>query len=211
MRLRIATTTVMALALLGMTTPAEAQSSDGTRWGAVVSFTPEWHMPSYQHEILDADVVTLRGDEYTVGVSRGRTSDGDWGLVFVRRRINDGGIVRRGDETLTVDGHGRMTGVMIYQYDKYFDAGPIEVGASYGIGAGWTSGGARRDSPGQPSSRRDVADLFGRGGKAWSFVPLVRYELMAGAAINSHVKVRAGIGVLFPGHSRVTISAVIFP
>lgn len=201
----------MALALLASTTPADAQTTESTRWGATASFTPEWHMPTYQHGILDADVVTLRGDEYTVGVSRGRTSDGDWGVLFVRRRIDDGGMVRRGDETLTVAGHGRMVGVMVYQYDKYFDAGPVEVGASYGIGAGWTSGGVQRDRPGQPSTRGELKEVFGRGGKAWSMVPLARYELMVGAAINTHLKVRAGLGVMFPGHSRVTIAAVIFP
>jgi hypothetical protein len=201
----------MALALLVMTTPAEAQGSDGTRWGAVVSFTPEWHMPSYQHQILDADVVTIRGDEYTVGVSRGRTSDGDWGVLFIRRRIDDGGLVRRGNETLTVAGHGRMVGAMVYQYDKYFDAGPVEIGASYGIGVGSTTGGVQRDIPGLPSSRGALKEVFGRGGKAWSVVPLARYELMVGAAINAHLKFRAGLGVMFPGHSRVTISAVVFP
>ena len=70
--------------------PAAAQGDDGKHFGVSVSFSPYWKS---RNDLLFTmgleDVGTLEGTEFTVGMVRGRTFGGEWGVSFVRKPFKD--------------------------------------------------------------------------------------------------------------------------
>jgi hypothetical protein len=79
---------------------AEAQTQpDGTRWGAGASVVPVWGIPSGEGPLAKlAELVHESGDfgidvdgvDFRVGVVRGRSLSGEWGVSYVRRTMKDG-------------------------------------------------------------------------------------------------------------------------
>ena len=70
--------------------PARAQGDDGKHFGVSVSYAPYWKS---RGDLLFTmgleDVGTIEGTEFTVGMVRGRTFGGEWGVSFVRKPFND--------------------------------------------------------------------------------------------------------------------------
>lgn len=82
----------LLLALLtGVTpAPAAAQGDDDPHFGVGVSFAPFWKSRS---DLLVTtgleDVGTIEGTEFSIGLVRGRTRGGEWGVSFVRKPFKD--------------------------------------------------------------------------------------------------------------------------
>ena len=67
--------------------PAEPRSF----WGITGSFAPRWRVPSgFGKLAFDAEDTDIFGSEFRIGIVRGRPDGGDWGISFVRKRINPG-------------------------------------------------------------------------------------------------------------------------
>jgi hypothetical protein len=84
--------TLIAASLLAcvLPAPAAAQGDDGKHFGVSVSFSPYWKSRSdYLVTMGLEDVGTLEGTEFTVGMVRGRTFGGEWGVSFVRKPFKD--------------------------------------------------------------------------------------------------------------------------
>jgi hypothetical protein len=73
-------------------TPAFAQDGKASHWGVIFSFTPTWKAnQTFQDLFLVEDVnETFEGSEFTIGVARGSTLGGNWGVSYVRKSIKDG-------------------------------------------------------------------------------------------------------------------------
>jgi hypothetical protein len=79
-------------------TPSTAGAQDKTRaagndshWGVRVYVTPAWELTdSIKDKIFDENEDgTWKGSEFGVGVARGSTLGGDWGVSFVRKPFDD--------------------------------------------------------------------------------------------------------------------------
>jgi hypothetical protein len=84
--------TLIAALLLtcALPAPAAAQGDDGKHFGVSVSFSPYWKSRNdYLVTMGLEDVGTLEGTEFTVGMVRGRTFGGEWGVSFVRKPFKD--------------------------------------------------------------------------------------------------------------------------
>lgn len=77
---------------------AMAQQRPAASWGVIGTVVPTWQIPSnlevvaglhFSEENLSIKEQDLRGDEFRIGVVRGRPLGGDWGVSFVRRRYAD--------------------------------------------------------------------------------------------------------------------------
>jgi hypothetical protein len=71
--------------------PVPARASQASHWGATGSLTPTWTANEQWRSLLLSDGnLPMKGSEFTIGVVRGSTGGGDWGVSFVRKRFNDG-------------------------------------------------------------------------------------------------------------------------
>jgi hypothetical protein len=69
---------------------AQAQGTRDSHWGIGASWTPNWTLlKSVKNVIFEGDG-TIKGSEFTVGIVRGSTRGGDWGVSFVRKPFKDG-------------------------------------------------------------------------------------------------------------------------
>jgi hypothetical protein len=80
----------LILALLAVPTPAAAQ--DESRWGIAGSFVPRWEFIQFLEDSMEREV-DMEGQDFRVGIIRGRQLGGEWGVSYVQRRIEDDSIV----------------------------------------------------------------------------------------------------------------------
>ena len=69
-----------------------AQAQDGSHWGIVGGFVPKWEASSSMEELATfvfTDAEILEGSEFRIGIVRGRTLSGDWGVSFIRKTFDD--------------------------------------------------------------------------------------------------------------------------
>ncbi|MEQ1869304.1 MAG: hypothetical protein ABL961_04715 [Vicinamibacterales bacterium] len=72
--------------------PVLAQSSKDSHWGLGASFTPTWtSRDDFREKIFSLEGEgSVEGTAFTIGVVRGSTAGGDWGVSFVKKPIKDG-------------------------------------------------------------------------------------------------------------------------
>ena len=87
---------IFVLALWAATLAPAAAQEDKSHWGVSASFVPRWRVPAEARILFDADKVSVDGSEFRIGLVRGRTLSGDWGVSFVRKTLKDGSRVERG-------------------------------------------------------------------------------------------------------------------
>lgn len=76
---------------------AQAQSDD-KRWGIGLSFAPQWKASETLQKYVIAGEGLLEGAEFSIGVERGRTLGGTWGVRYVQKAIKSDTRVREIDE-----------------------------------------------------------------------------------------------------------------
>ena len=86
-QLLVCTLTLVVLVIaLAWPSTALAQGDDGKHFGVSVSYSPYWKS---RGDLLFTmgleDVGTIEGTEFTIGMVRGRTLGGEWGVSFVRK------------------------------------------------------------------------------------------------------------------------------
>jgi hypothetical protein len=88
--------------LFGAFTPLTAGAQDkstaagkDSHWGVRVYITPAWEITdSIKDKLFDeGEDGTLKGSEFGVGVARGSTLGGDWGVSFVRKPFDDDSVI----------------------------------------------------------------------------------------------------------------------
>jgi hypothetical protein len=133
-------------------TPAAAQGG-GSHWGASVSFTPQWKAHDTFKDLLwTEEEGDLEGSEFTVGIVRGSTLGGEWGVSYVRKPIKDGTTFVEVDEDVQPNFVTRSTYQAIF-HDVYLDGiefhrffafatikNRVQIGLNVGGGIAWTKG-----------------------------------------------------------------------
>lgn len=77
---------------------AQAQRTNDSHWGVAASSTPNWTLAEPVRKLIFEGDGTIEGSEFTVGLVRGSTRGGDWGVSFVRKPFKDGSGETTSDE-----------------------------------------------------------------------------------------------------------------
>ena len=81
---------VLLSVLVGVIPAPVLAQGEKSHWGVNASFTPEWTLMEQLRKLMFDEQGTLSGREFTIGVVRGSTRGGDWGVSFVRKPFTDG-------------------------------------------------------------------------------------------------------------------------
>lgn len=208
-RTQAATGVALLTAILGTSTLANAQPRRNY-WGLEGTVTPKWRVPEWQKIAFDADSVDLAGKEFRIGVVRGRALGGDWGISYVHRTLNDSAAaVVQSDGDVIATTANSLRGVEIHRYAPFGTIRDrVQIGASFGIGAGWLRGEVLQTRPGSAPQTQPAKLLFSPGDVDFPVVPLGRLELAAAAIIGPNLKLKASGGLSFPGQQFVSLSVL---
>ena len=84
---------VVFFAVLSLATSASAQTNEPTTFGIQVSFGPQWQIMPQVGNLFRSDI-DLTGREVRVGMVRGRTLGGDWGVSYTHNKVSDTSFIQ---------------------------------------------------------------------------------------------------------------------
>jgi hypothetical protein len=96
---------VVFVALILALLPSVSAAQDASHWGIVGSFTPIWKVPSQLEDLFEG-TVDIKGTDFSVGIARGRSRGGDWGVSFIHKKFKDGSRVEKIEEDCTSFSNG---------------------------------------------------------------------------------------------------------
>jgi hypothetical protein len=85
--------------------PGASAAQDASHWGVVGSVTPQWKVPTQLETLFDG-TVDIKGTDFSVGIARGRSLSGDWGVSFIRKKFKDGSLIEGIEEDCTSFSNG---------------------------------------------------------------------------------------------------------
>jgi hypothetical protein len=212
--------------------PAFAQDSS---WGVAGTLVPKWNVPeenALSTVLFDAERVDVNGSEFRIGFVRGRMLSGDWGVSYVRRRIDDGSTIVSESfsdpelpgltlgETLTTRGI-QIDGLEVHKFTPFGTIKRrVQIGLLFGGGIGFTKGVIESRQvfpdfvqvgnsfvvvPREVLETRDAEELIYPGN---GLVPLGRLEVAVAGLVAPGLKVRASGGLAFPGVQTFSITGL---
>jgi hypothetical protein len=214
--------------LVTIALPGMAAAQDRSYWGVGVSFVPAWTAtPRVQAFLIDGDG-TLQGSEFSVGMVRGSTRGGDWGVSFVRKPFKEGmTFVESSSDCFTPTQCFGFTQTQVF-HDSYvngFEAhgsfsfvtikNLVQVGMNVGGGVGRVRGTVEETyeftsthpQTGQPlPPERDVT-VRPADEVLYKLMPLFKLEAQGAVILTPALKVKVAGGLNLPGTS-FRVSAV---
>jgi hypothetical protein len=216
----------LVVVMLGTATPARAQSSE-SRWGVNVSFTPSWKANDGLGSSLQwaPEGLIHEGTELTLGVAKGRTLGGDWGVSYVRKPIKDQTIVETNTasfcpnpttcQTLTDEFRQDLKDVVVDGVEAHFFipfatiSNRLQLGVNVGGGVGFSSGTVTQTftttttttTSGQPpvvKTEVSSSDEDAAGDVIGSTVALVKAEFQAAVILAPGLKLKVAAGLNAP-------------
>lgn len=148
--------TILVLVLIcPLAASAQRPPDEQPKWGVGFSITPSWQIADRFIELFDleeGESATMSGSEFTIGIVRGSTRGGDWGVSFVHKSLDDGSggvdvgedcftatVCRPTTETVrTLD--VKYTGVEGHKFLAFFKRPRVQVGLNIAGGVGKPSG-----------------------------------------------------------------------
>jgi hypothetical protein len=213
MQLRI----VILVACFVVTGPAVALAQiDDPAWGITAAFAPRWRVPTFIEGRFDVTSVDLTGRELRVGVVRGTTFGGEWGISLVHKRLSDTGAV-------TVDGSdgiarfttedSELLGVEVHRFFPFGRIGDrVQVGVNLAGGIAQIRGFVRGEyDPFSADAESFTAtvpsrEIFEYTGRDIDWLPIAKAQLAVAALVGERAKVRIGGGINLPGYEIVNVS-----
>lgn len=214
---------------------AAAPSPDPTKshWGLSGSFTPTWKVPEALGDMFDG-TVDISGSEFTIGLVRGRSTSGDWGISFVRKPFKDGSTVSKPDEdcfdstcfdrsTRVVTKGVVLTGAELHKFIPFGTIkGRVQIGLNLSAGVATFKGSIEETehdydttfTPGNPNpvrtptttvTTKDAKELV----DSLSVVPLAHLGVVVAVIAGPNVKLRWEGGLSLPGYSYARLMATI--
>ena len=221
------------LVFAAMPSASQAQS----HWGASVSFTPPWSADSQLQETLwGLEGGGLEGTEFTVGIVRGSTTGGDWGVSYFRRPVKDSVVSTTADSECSTTGgftncyaysntiaaHGVY--VLGIEAHKFFSFGTIaqrvQLGLNIAGGIGFPRGTFEQTStnestltgpPGFPPQTFSSTDTYTSPANEtfYTYVPSAKVEAQAAIVVAPALKIKVSGGLNLPSAFAFRVGAVV--
>lgn len=210
---------LICAAVLGV--PAAASAQGGSHWGVGGSIVPRWEFLQPIAELMDI-ATDAEGSEMRIGVVRGRDLGGDWGVMFIRKKVDDGSIWQLGEGacvqttpaasvctrgTYHLTRNAQLTGVEIYRFIPFGTiARRVQPGVTIAGGIGRLEGETDRfiehlqvSGTGAGSLIETLGPgLFRETVRDFEVIPIGRVEVGVGVIVAPGLKVRVSAGVSFP-------------
>ena len=205
------TAIVFCLAALLLPATAHAQIDD-TSWGIEAGFSPRWTIPgSLLAGLFDADTLDVRGPELRVGVIRGTTLGGEWGISLVNKRLSKQSTIEvngSGSVLTVVAEDAEMLGVEVHKFIPFGRVRQVQIGANVGGGIAQLRGFVTGTYIAGTSTRFTLPfpEAFAVAGREIDWLPIGRAELAAAALVGQRLKVRVSGGFNMPGIQVVSVS-----
>ncbi len=228
---RLSTLSIGLGLLIASASPALAQSDDA-RWGIGASFTPKWKANTdIQNLLLVEGDPPVEGTEFTIGLVRGSTRGGDWGISYVRKPVTEGLTVTEVEES-SDPGFGYRAsfaqtfrgvyyqGVEIHKFWPFGTiAGRVQIGLNMAGGVAsikgeidetidtvmqitWPDGTVMTDAQ-RDSVTGPVTDYV------YKLQPLAKLELQGAVIVAPALKIKVSAGVNAPSTFSFRVGAVV--
>jgi len=204
----------LLLCVCALAFPGGAQAQiDDTSWGITAGVSPRWSMPgTLLAELFDATTLDVKGPEFRVGVIRGTTLGGEWGVSLIHKRLSKEStlaIEGSDDVLLVVADDAELLGVEVHRFFPFARAGEhLQIGANLGGGIAQLRGFVTGSYRGITSTDFTLRfpEAFVAAGREIDWLPLARAELAAAALVGERLKVRVSGGFNMPGFQVVSLS-----
>jgi hypothetical protein len=197
--------------LLMMPARADAQIDD-TSWGITGGVSPRWSMPgTLLADLFDASTLDVKGPEFRVGIIRGTTLGGEWGVSLIHKRLSKESTleIEGSNDVLTVIADdAELIGVEVHRFFPFARAGRVQIGANLGGGIAQLRGFVTGIQLGATSSSFSLPfpEAFVVAGREIDWLPLGRAELGAATLIGERLKIRVSGGFNMPGFQVISLS-----
>jgi hypothetical protein len=197
--------------VLALPAPASAQIDD-TSWGITAGVSPQWSMPgTIFAELFDATRLDVKGPEFRLGVIRGTTLGGEWGVSLIHKRFSKESTIELepSNELLTVvTDDAELIGLEVHRFFPFARAGRVQIGANLGGGIAQLRGFVTGTYVGETSTNFTVPfpDAFTATGRQIDWLPIGRAELAAATLVGERLKIRVSGGLNMPGMQVVSLS-----
>jgi hypothetical protein len=187
------------------------------QWGVSVGLTPSWHTAAPSRQLFGADQIDMTGSEVRFGAVRGDLFEGEWGISFVDKSIDETSTLRVDSASCVVATCGtfyraqpqtRLTGVEFHQFRPFktwYER--VQLGLVGAVGVGWMRGTADKRTmteQGEVQSLVTADELFPPSA---SVVPLMKLEIAGTGIVAPGLKLRVSGGFSMPGYHTFGITA----
>jgi hypothetical protein len=193
--------------------PARANAQiDDTTWGITGGVSPRWSMPgTLLADLFDATTLDVKGPEFRIGVIRGRTLGGEWGISLVHKRLSK-------ESTLEIEGSrdvltvvaddAELIGVEVHRFFPFARAGKVQIGANLGGGIAQLRGFVTGVHQGTTATSFTLPfpEAFAVAGREIDYLPVGRAEIGAATMVGERLKIRVSGGFNMPGFQVVSLS-----
>ena len=111
---------------------------DDTTWGITGGVSPQWSIPGdWLAELFDATSLDVKGPEFRVGVIRGTTNGGEWGVSLIHKRLSKESefeIEGTHNTLRVVADDAEMIGVEVHRFFPFARTGRVQIGVNLGGG-----------------------------------------------------------------------------
>jgi hypothetical protein len=202
---------VVTILMLCAASPASAQIDDPS-WGITAGVSPQWSMPGeWLAGLFDATTVDVKGPEFRVGVIRGTTMGGEWGVSLIHKRLSKESTIEvegSNDLFTVVADDAELIGVEVHRFFPFARAGKVQIGVNLGGGIAQLRGFVTGRQTGVTTTDFTLPfpDAFTVTGTEIDWIPLARAELGAAILAGDRLKVRVSGGFNMPGFQIISLS-----
>lgn len=200
-----------AVAFLLAPAPARAQIDD-TSWGITGGISPRWSVPSsILSTVFDASTLDVRGPEFRIGVIRGTTAGGEWGISLVHKRLSKESTIEieGTNDLLTVQADdAEMLGVEVHKFIPFARPGRTQIGVLVGGGIAQLRGFVTGAYIAGTTARFTLPfpEAFSVAEREIDWLPIGRAELAVATLVGERLKVRVSGGFNMPGFQVASVS-----
>ena len=200
-------------AVMTLTVPTLAHAQiDDTSWGITGGVSPRWSMPgTLLADLFDATTLDVKGPEFRIGVIRGTTNGGEWGVSLIHKRLSKQSSLEIEGSTnvLTVIADdAELIGVEVNRFFPFARRGRVQIGANVGGGIAQLRGFVTGVQLGNTATSFTLPfpQAFVVAGREIDWLPVGRAEIGAATLIGERLKVRVSGGFNMPGFQVASLS-----
>jgi hypothetical protein len=166
---------------------------------------------SWLANVFDATAIDVKGPEFRIGVIRGTTLGGEWGVSLVHKRLSKESTVEiEGSSNLVtvVADDAELIGVEVHRFFPFARAGRVQFGANLGAGVAQLRGFVSGVQVGTTATSFTLPfpEAFVVTGREIDWLPVGRAEIGAATLIGERFKVRVSGGFNMPGFQIISLS-----